>query len=93
MKRNEMAKWYVKRPIPVQAIQWTGDNFTQIEEFAGSGYVWVEDSYFFVASCECTSKSQGRSGDYIVRSANGDLFICKKTSFEETYEEAKIQKN
>ncbi len=24
MKRNEMAKWYVKRPIPVQAIQWTG---------------------------------------------------------------------
>lgn len=88
MKRDDIAKWYVKKPIPVQAIQWTGDNFAQIEEFAGSGYVWVEDGYLFVASHDCTFKTQSKAGDYIVRAANGDLYICKKSSFEATYEEA-----
>lgn len=69
MKRDEIAKWYMKKPIPVQAIQWTGDNFAQIEEFAGSGYVWVEDGYLFVASHDCTFKTQSKTGDYIVRGA------------------------
>ena len=31
--------WYVKRPIPVQAFQWTGENFDEIREFMDGTHV------------------------------------------------------
>jgi hypothetical protein len=39
--------WLVKKPIPVQAVQWTGDNFEEVKKFCGesiypSGPVWQE---------------------------------------------------
>ena len=37
-----MAKKYVKKPIPVEAVQWTGKNYDELDAFAGSN-IFIED--------------------------------------------------
>jgi hypothetical protein len=55
---------YVKKPIPIQAVQ--------------------IDQTFWVASLE--GNHQGKEGDYLVRGVKGELYICDKDIFEETYQ-------
>ena len=31
-----MIKKYVKKPIPIEAVQWTGKNFDELDAFAGN---------------------------------------------------------
>lgn len=81
-----MVKKYVKKPIPVEAIQWTGDNFDELENFAGPN-VWVDDGYLFVMTLEGAFKSKNKTGDYLIKGVRGEFYICEKGIFEETYEE------
>ena len=32
---------YIKKPIPVEAIQWTGDNFKEVREFMDDTHVVI----------------------------------------------------
>ena len=34
---------YIKKPIPIEAIQWTGNNFDQLWRLAGDK-VWIDES-------------------------------------------------
>lgn len=75
----------VKRPIPVQAIQWTGSNYPEIVAFCGkiaslSNY---ESEAIFVDSLE--GRVRGKVGDYIMRGIKGEFYICEKAIFEESY--------
>lgn len=79
-----MIRKYVKRPIPIEAIQWTGDNFDELEDFAGSN-VWVEDGYLFVMTLEGAFKSKNKVGDYLIKGIKGEFYICEKKIFEESY--------
>ena len=46
-----MIKKYVKKPIPVEAVQFTGDNLEELQEFAGND-VYMQDGYVFVHTIE-----------------------------------------
>lgn len=81
-----MIKNYIKKPIPIQAIQWTGENFDELEDFAGAN-VWVDDGYLFVMTLEGAFKSKNKVGDYLVKGVRGEFYICEKAIFEETYDE------
>ena len=79
---------YRKRPVVVEAIQWTGKNYKDIQAFAGIKIV----HYFQEAEVLMVRTLEGdmfaSRGDYIVKGIRGEFYPCKPDVFQETYEEA-----
>lgn len=83
-----MAK-YRKKPVVVEAVQWTGDN---VEELTSLG-LEVDDE---LLSVEATAYSllistlegdmKANEGDYIIKGVQGEFYPCKADIFESTYE-------
>ena len=81
-------KKYVKKPIPVEAIQWTGKNYDELDAFAGSN-IFIEDGILKCKTLEGTMSAKNKYGDYVVKGPIGEFYICEKSVFEMTYEETK----
>lgn len=83
-----MIKKYIKKPIEVEAIQWTGDNTEEIEEFAKEHICRN-----FLEKCLLIETLEGDMkamiSDYIIKGINGEFYPCKADIFEKTYEEIK----
>ena len=79
-----MAK-YVKKPIPITAIQWTGDNAMELAEFTnGKCKFTVGEPSIVIPTLEGDMKAN--AGDYIVRGVEGEFYPCRQDIFEKTYE-------
>jgi len=77
---------YRKKPVIVDAIQWTGGNEKEVESFLVLGGAWFDkDSNFFVIYT-LESDMYVDKGDYIIRGIKGEFYPCKPDIFEETYE-------
>lgn len=96
-----MIKAYTKLPVEVQAVQWTGENIEEIEEFVGDcctvvRYIYDKDvykdcqpdrTYLFIHTLE--GDYRALVGDYIIRGVKGEFYPCKPDIFEQTYKEVK----
>lgn len=83
-----MIKTFCKKPIEIQAVQWTGDNYDEIEAFASEFYVEQSDIYptkLVVHTLE--SDIYASLGDWIIRGVSGEFYPCKPDIFEQIYEE------
>jgi len=79
-----MAK-YVKKPIPITAIQWTGENHMELAEFTNGKCLFsVGESTIVIPTLEGEMKAN--AGDYIVRGVEGEFYPCRQDIFEKTYE-------
>lgn len=85
-----MIKTYVKRPVEVQAVQWTGDNFEEIWEFMKDSdrlsYVY-DDAKNILCIQTLEGDHYAPVGDYIIRGVKGEFYPCKPDIFEKTYDE------
>ena len=83
-----MPKKYRKNPIVIEAIQWTGDNLTDIckawPDFKLS-YTLTEKNDLGIYTLE--SLMWASVGDYIIKGIKGEFYACKPDIFKETYEE------
>ena len=84
-----MIKTFVKKPVKVKAVQWTGDNYEEIADFiCHVCHVYhLNDKYVIIDMLEgayCL-----RNGDWIIRGVNGEIYLCESDIFENTYEEVK----
>ena len=84
-----MIKTFVKKPVKVQAVQWTGDNYKEIADFIGHvrSVHHLNDEYVIIDMLEggyCL-----RNGDWIIRGVNGEIYSCESDIFEKTYVEVK----
>lgn len=90
-------KNYRKKPVVIQAIQWTGDNLRQVIDFTGlhpSANKWTWDEY------EAVVKADGLKiftlegpiiypiGYVIIKGVRGEFYGCAPDIFEATYEDA-----
>lgn len=81
-----MAK-YVKKPIPITAIQWTGDNMAEIAEFTNGRCSFAKvGSGFSITIPTLEGEMGANAGDYIVRGVEGEFYTCRQDIFEKTYE-------
>lgn len=85
-----MIKRYIKKIPVVEAVQWTGYNFDEIQDFVGS-----ENAYFIretsLPEIRITTKYQAlylELGNYIVKNSYGRFYIYTKNCFEKIFEEA-----
>lgn len=81
-----MAKKYVKKPIPVEAVQYTGKNFDEVQDFCVDAF--IEDGWLHVHTLEGDMKAPSKAGDYVIKGIKGEFYICEKHVFEKAYEEA-----
>ena len=78
---------YRKKPVVVEAIQYTGNNIEEIWDAftAADVYGPVEDDpHAYILTLE--GRMRCKIGDYIIRGVRGELYPCAKDIFEETYE-------
>lgn len=86
-----MFKYYVKKPVAIEAIQWTGENTKEVIDFGGltnSGRPLIMDfdkGNLIVSTLEGYMKAY--PGDYILKGIKGEIYPCRKDIFEESYEE------
>ena len=86
-----MIKTYIKKPIPIEAIQWTGDNEAEILKFSRSArFVYhetCEDTVTELYIHTLEGDMYAKVGDYIIKGVAGETYPCAQLIFERTYEE------
>ena len=80
-----MIKKYHKKTVEVEAVQWTGDNIKEIEDFTKGNIVINEDNELYIYTLEGVHLAS--VGDYIIKGIKGEFYPCKPDIFEQTYEE------
>ena len=87
-----MVKKYIKKPVEIEAIQWTGDNLEEIYAFVG-----VENISFNLKSIDEETEElyintlegsmHASVNDFIIKGVKGEFYPCKPDIFFETYVE------
>lgn len=83
--------YYRKRPVTIEAIQWNGQNWDELQAFTNNG---VRRYEFTAGPPEVTSVYDVLHdtfvtfyvGDWIIKGVKGEFYPCNGTVFLETYE-------
>lgn len=75
---------YKKKPVVIEAVEWTGSNVSDMEEFASTKVEYTLDNCLIVDTLEGVMKAN--IGDFIVKGIQGEFYPCKPDIFEATYE-------
>lgn len=93
---SEVAK-FAKLPVTIEAMQWTGDNFEAIQEWAG-WCVQIVEGDLVIATLEDTGDNGfvradhvASVNDWVIKGIAGEFYFCKPEIFNETYH--KVAKN
>jgi len=87
-----MIKTYVrKQPLKIQAVQWTGDNIEEIQDFFGlsdkpnaTDWAWSGNE---IVIGPRKGDMIASIGDFLILTDHGEIFPCKSDIFEAMYEE------
>jgi len=81
-----------KRPIVIDAVQWTGDNAQVIAEFCpGTHAIHAADGSIAYLEIKTLEGAMSASrGDWIIRGVKGEFYPCKPDIFDATYEPADV---
>ena len=82
--KSNMIKKYKKKPVIIEAIQWNGENLSEIDKFT-QGKVKNHESVLIIPTLE--GDMYASIGDYIIKGVNGEFYPCKPDIFAKTYEE------
>ena len=78
---------FVKKPVTVEAIQWSGSNYESINKFVSNAgkkcYRNPNGSKIFIPTLEGTMEAS--KGDWIIKGIKGEVYPCKPDIFEDTY--------
>jgi hypothetical protein len=76
---------YRKRPVVVEAIQWTGKNLSEIETLGGTRKITVDPkNKLLIKTMEGVMTANIK--DWIIKGVKGELYPCKPDIFKSTYE-------
>lgn len=76
---------YRKKPVVIEAMQWLGDNFIEIDKFITSYHeTYPKTGKVVIATLE--GDMIASIGDWIIHGVRGEFYPCKPDIFEKTYE-------
>jgi hypothetical protein len=79
---------YVKKPVEIEAVQWTGQNKIEILEFCEKCFSkpipGIDHSELIVSSLEGPMRAS--IGDYIIKGVKGEFYPCREDIFYITYD-------
>jgi hypothetical protein len=74
-----------KKPVVIEAVQWAGDNLSEIQAFYKPDSILVGNQ-IHIHTLEGTMRAD--VGDWIIRGVSGEFYPCKPDIFVKTYEPA-----
>lgn len=88
-----MAKDYMKKQVIIQAMEWTGENVEELEDFTEDqdNEKWFREfdeygeQHLYIFTLEGSMKAN--IGDYIIKGVKGEFYPCKPDIFKLTYNE------
>lgn len=84
-----MARAYRKKPVVVEAVQWTGENHAEMCAFIDPEvFEIIPRVGLVIHTLEGDHHASPR--DYIIKGVNGEFYPCKPDIFEKTYESATL---
>lgn len=78
---------YRKRPVVVEAVQFTGNNFDEVCEFMKVPLLPPRSfglDKLVIHTLE--GRMEAQPNDYIIKGVKGEFYPCKPDIFEQTYE-------
>jgi len=80
-----MVQKYIKKPVVIEAIQFTGRNSAEIHEFCGDKVLEpIGQEYLEIVTLE--GNHIANPGDFIIKGVKGEFYPCKPDIFNLTYE-------
>ena len=76
---------YVKKPIPITAVQWTGYNKAEIIKFTHHRCRF-RDGKISIIIPTLEGDMGAMDGDFIIQGVDGEFYPCRKEIFLKTYE-------
>ena len=77
---------YRKKPIVIEAIQWTGHNIDEMANFLKNRVMGrLYDRSISISTLE--GEMIALPGDWIIKGIKGEFYPCKPDIFDATYEE------
>ena len=98
---------YTKKPVEIDAVEWTGENYREMFEFLFDGnspnteFMCAEGKNFYISHGKygrtiLTIKTlEGEHiasiGDMIIKGVAGEFYPCKPDIFSRTYDQSKLK--
>lgn len=73
---------YRKKPVVIEAVQYTGHNTKEIKEFCPNCSLLFDD--LIIPTLE--GRMRASINDYIIKGVDGEFYPCKPDIFEKTYD-------
>ena len=84
-----MARAYRKKPVVVEAVQWTGENHAEMCEFIDPEVFEIKPKEGLIIHT-LEGDHHASPGDYIIKGVNGEFYPCKPDIFAKTYDPATL---
>ena len=91
-----MIEKFRKKPIVIEALQWTGKNYEEVQNFTSGKVSLTKFDYLSPLGEMVSDKKllidtlEGNLfvgiGDYIIKGVKGEFYPCKELIFWETYD-------
>ena len=76
---------YRKKPVVIEAVQWTGENIKEVLDFMNWRNAAHDDEIgLMIHTLE--GNHYASPGDWIIKGVQGEFYPCKPDIFEKTYE-------
>jgi hypothetical protein len=73
-----------KKPVVIEAIQFTVGNFYKVAKFVGNSWGADKDGDYYIKTLE--GNMYPSLNDYVIKGVQGEFYPCKPDIFEATYE-------
>ena len=77
-----------KKPVVIEAIQWTGENYLELRQFIGPNIYEAGIISKSVTIVTLEGDMLASVGDWIIKGVKGEFYPCKPDIFEVTYSPA-----
>ena len=81
-----MTTEYRKKPVIIEAIQWTGKNHKEIIDWSGAETVKFVDRGNQLVVRTSEGEMRAPVGHWILRGVEGEFYPCSDSVFEKTYD-------
>jgi hypothetical protein len=86
-----MIQKFRKKPVVIEALQFTRDNWEEIKAFTNNTahHLVIERRINGIATCiipTLEGQHTATEGDWIIKGIKGEFYPCKNDVFEKTYE-------
>jgi hypothetical protein len=75
---------YRKKPVVIEAMQWTGSNWDEIGDFMEHSCTMTVNDAFVIPTLE--GELYASVGDWIIKGIKGEFYPCEPDIFAATYE-------